>query len=141
MPIPAAGAQQTPQLNLRCMEGTASAVAYSLCGQTTRDLTCATQARKSELGKTDQARSGCSYCVRRAGPEARIERADFHDVGDAQAVVPSASTTFTTLQSSRVRFTLRQLRHEHLKPGSSGITVWSHCSQTYQVGRCDIGLP
>jgi PAS domain S-box-containing protein len=34
----------------------------------------------------------------------------------------------------------RHLRHEHLKAGSSGITVWPHCSQTYQVGRCDIGL-
>ena len=28
---------------------------------------------------------------------------------------------------------------EHLNSGSSGITVWPHCSQTYHSGRCNIG--
>jgi hypothetical protein len=46
-----------------------------------------TQVRKSELGTADEARTGDSYSLRRSGPEARIERADLCDLGNAKAVV------------------------------------------------------
>jgi hypothetical protein len=56
--------------NLRCMKRMASAVAYSLRGQTLRYLTCAPQTRKSELGKAGSACSICRYRVRTADPGA-----------------------------------------------------------------------
>src|SRR6516164_5748180 len=35
---------------------------------------------------------------------------------------------------------LRQLLHEHLNSGSSGITVWPQFSQMNHAGRCNIGM-
>src|SRR5437899_9752733 len=44
------------------------------------------------------------------------------------------------LLNHAARFNSRQLRQEHLKFGSPGITTWPHCSQIDHSGRSNIGL-
>jgi hypothetical protein len=43
------------------------------------------------------------------------------------------------LSNQAARFIFRQLRQEHLKSGSSGISTWPHCSQMNHSGRRNIG--
>src|SRR5580704_12128485 len=57
------------------------------CGETVHSANHVAQARKSELGEANGACAGCSHCVRRTGPEARIERADLCELREAKAMV------------------------------------------------------
>src|ERR1700722_15557503 len=49
---------------------------HMVCGETVHSAKQGSQARKSELGKADGACARRSYCVRRAGSEARVDRGE-----------------------------------------------------------------